>query len=170
MSSSSYTYEVSFTITHATQLGAKVATDLKRIQRFYDNPSDQRIEEYEQEIIKLLRAGYLDTVTYGYKRNGKWITPTLRYTAQELASSNGVDDDPGKVPPGADINGASFYSFLSYNSKWDGLSANDKVVFNKTLPFQRGYGASPGVDGYFSQDLIYSSGGRSINRSSVKNW
>ncbi len=170
MSSSSYTYEVSFTITHATHLGAKVATDLKRIQRFYGSPSDLQIEKYEQEIIKLLQAGYLDNVTYGYKRKDKWITPTLRYTSQELVNSSGVDDDPGKVRPGADVSGASFHSFLSYNVKWDRLSAEQREEFEKTLPFRRGYGTQPGVEGYFSQDLIYSSGGRSLNRSIVKNW
>jgi len=170
MSSTSYTYEVSFTTTHATYLGAKVATDLKRIQRFYGSPSDLQIERYEQEIIKLLKAGYLDTVTYGYKRNDKWITPTLCYTAKELANSSGVDDDPGKVYPGADIRDASFYSFLSYNAKWNRLSTNEREEFEITLPFRRGYSSQPGVEGYFSQDLIYSSGGRSLNRSTVKSW
>ena len=31
-----------FTITHARHMAAKVATDLKRIQRFYGKPSDTK--------------------------------------------------------------------------------------------------------------------------------
>ncbi len=36
----------SFTVTHARKLASKVATDLLRIQRFYDRPSYQAIDDY----------------------------------------------------------------------------------------------------------------------------
>ena len=60
----SYTFsEVeSFTVTHARHMAAKVATDLKRMQRLYGSPSDASIANYEAEVIELLKAGYLGTV------------------------------------------------------------------------------------------------------------
>lgn len=167
MSSSSYTFNSSFTITHARYLASKVATDLKRIQRFYNYPSDQQIADYESEITELLKAGYLDEVTYGFKKENSWIKPTIKYRAIDLANG-AVDDDPGKIPIGADISNSSFCSFLCYNSNWDNLSDSEKENFKKTLPFQRGYGDRPSAEGYFSNDLSYSSGGRSINRSTLK--
>lgn len=166
----SYTFEKTFTAVHAKQLAAKVATDLKRMQRFYDKPSDNDIDKYEIEIVELLKAGYLDTVTYGFKRNGDWIEPSLRYTARDLAGANANDDDPGKIPPGAEISGASFYSYLTYNSTWDKLSTVEQETFKKKLPFQRSYASEPGVDGYLINDRTYSSGGRSLDRSSVKSY
>lgn len=66
-----------FTITHARHMAAKLAADLKRMQRFYGAPSDDRIAAYETEVVELLKAGYLDTVTYGFKRGDNWIEPTL---------------------------------------------------------------------------------------------
>lgn len=108
---------ITFTLTHAKHLGAKVATDLKRMQRFYGYPSDSSIADYEVEIIEFLKNGYLGTVTYGFKRGDSWIEPTLRYSARELSGIDANDDDPGKVRPGADISGASFYSYLTYSSK-----------------------------------------------------
>ena len=82
MSSFTATTSETFTVTHARHLAAKVATDLKRVQRLYaGGPSDTSIASYEAEAVALLKAAYLDTVTYGFKRNGSWITPTLRYTA-----------------------------------------------------------------------------------------
>jgi len=58
-----------FTETHARHMAAKVAADLKRIQRLYEGkPSDLAIANYEQELILLLKAGYLDEITYGYPR------------------------------------------------------------------------------------------------------
>ena len=122
----------SFTVTHARHMAAKVATDLKRIQRLYGNPSNYDIADYEAEITTLLREGYLGTVTYGYRRHGKWIEPTLRYTARDLAGAAANDDDPGKVRPGANIAGATFYSYLTYSATWNGLSQPENDSFANT--------------------------------------
>lgn len=167
-SSFTVTETTTFTLTHAKYMAAKVATDLKRIQRFYGDPSDARIANYEAEVTELLMGGYLGTLTLGFKRNGQWIMPTLRYKASDLAGSAANDDDPGRVPTGADISGATFYSYLTYSSAWDALSQSDKDAFKRRMPFQRGGADEPGLDGYLVDDLTYSSGGRAIKRSSLR--
>jgi len=161
-----------FSITHARHLGAKVATDLKRIQRLYGNShlSDARIAAFEAEIIALLKAGYLGEVTYGFKKDGMWIEPTLHYTARELAGAAANDDDPGRVRPGADISGASFGSFLTYSYAWHLLSSDEKQKFESSLPLQRGNGTKPVVSGYFVADRTYSSGGRALDRQIVRSF
>jgi hypothetical protein len=93
----SFSDTATFTLTHAKHMAAKVATDLKRIQRLYGSLSDAAIVNYEAELIAVLKAGYLGVVTYGFWRNDDWIEPTLRYTAQELAGAAANDDDPGRV-------------------------------------------------------------------------
>ncbi len=169
-SSLTATESTTFTITHAKHMAAKVAADLKRLQRFYGSPDDIWISNFESEIIELLKGGYLAEVTYGFKRDEKWIEPTLRYTAQELAGMTGNDDDPGRVPHGADIKGASFYSYLIYNSTWQSLPAEDKAILEEKLPFKRPGAPAPGISGYLSNDHTYSSGGRALNRSSVRSY
>jgi hypothetical protein len=170
----SYSFTVSetssFTITHARHMGAKVATDLKRMQRLYGSPSDSWIANYEVEITSVLRAGYLSTVAYGYMRDDKWIEPTLRYTARELEGSAANDDDPGRVRPGANIEGASFYTYIIYSAAWDRLTETARQAFRKTLPFTRDGAPEPAVNGYFSDDRVYSSGGRALNRASVRSF
>ncbi|MEP4923159.1 MAG: hypothetical protein ABJ048_02510 [Balneola sp.] len=154
----------SFTITHAKHLAAKVATDMKRIQRFYGSPSDEWIDQYEQELIAFLKAGYLDKVTYGFKKDGEWIKPTLRYTAEELVDSYyATDDDPGKMRPGADVTGAHFTSFLI--SDYGSASQEERATFKNELPFDRSVGTEPSANGYWKSDRIYTSGNRSLNRS-----
>lgn len=170
----SYSYTLpetqAFTVTHARHMAAKVATDLKRMQRFYGNPSDPHIAIYEAEIIEFLKEGYLGAVTYGFRRDGNWIEPTLRYTARDLAGSAANDDDPGRVRPGANIVGATFHSYLTYSAAWDGLNAAEKEAFRKRLPFTRGGAPEPGVDGYLNEDRTYSSGGRALIRASVRSY
>jgi hypothetical protein len=170
----SYSYTASetrsFTVTHARHMAAKVATDLKRMQRLYGSPSDGAIADYELEATNLLKAGYLKTVTYGYKRDGKWIQPTVRYTARDLAGSSANDDDPGKVSPGANVEGASFYSYLTYNDAWYALTETQREAFRRTLPFSRSGAPEPEVSGYFSNDRVYSAGGQALDRASVRNF
>ncbi len=166
----SYSVTEAFTRTHARHIAAKVATDLKRVQRFYGEPSDERIAAYEVEAIEFLKEGLLGSVTYGFRRNGVLIAPTLRYTARDLAGASAVDNDPGRIRPGADISGASFYSYLIFSPAWDRLTEREKEAFNSRLPFQRTGAPEPGINGYWSGDLMYSAGGRSLDRSSLRGY
>ncbi|WP_025663189.1 HORMA-1 domain-containing protein [Aquimarina megaterium] len=166
----SNTFNKTFTVTDAKKLAAKVATDLKRIQRFYHQPSDSRISDFEAEIVELLKDGYLDTVIYGFQKNGDWIEPTIKYTAKDLANTSDVDDDPGRIRLGADIDGAFFYSYLTYTSAWFNLSTEDKNEYKNNLPFKRTEAVEPGVNGYLSQDKTYTSGSKSLNRFIVKKY
>ncbi|WP_456014849.1 HORMA-1 domain-containing protein [Methylorubrum populi] len=170
--SSSYSYSESatFTVTHARHMAAKVATDLKRMQRFYGSPSDANIARYEAEVTEFLKAGYLGSVTYGFRRDENWIEPTLRYTARDLAGGFANDDDPGRVRANANVSGATFYSYLTYNSAWDRLTHTAKEAFESQLPLQRSGAPEPGITGYLSDDRIYSSGGRALNRASVRSY
>ena len=170
----SYSYTESssrtFTLTHAKHLAAKVGSDLMRLKRFYGNLSDERIGEFEGEVAELLRLGYLGQVTYGFKRDGKWIEPTLRYTARELGEG-AVDDDPGRVRPGLDISNAVFASYLECSPAWHALTSAQKEAVEKTLPLQRTGGTEPAVaGGYFADDRTYSAGGRSLGRQSVRSY
>lgn len=164
------TDSTSFTITHAQYLASKVAADLKRMQRFYDAPSDADISNYEDELTKMLKRGYVDTVTYGFRRNGEWIEPTLKYTTKELADLVSADDDPGRVRPGANVSGAVFYSYLTYTRAWSKLGEPLRIIFRATLPFVRTGAPEPGVNGYLTEDRTYSAAGRALSRSSVRSY
>lgn len=166
----SYTESTAFTVTHARHMAAKVAADLKRMQRLYGSPGDSWIEAYEAEVIAMLKAGYLGTVTYGFRKDGNWIPPTLRYTARDLAGGTANDDDPGRIPMWADITGAVFYSYMTYSSAWDALSSAERESFKGTLPFKRGGAPEPGINGYLESDRTYSAGGRALGRASVRSY
>jgi hypothetical protein len=170
MTTGSYTESTSFTVTHARHMAAKVATDLKRMQRFYGQPSDLRISEFEAELVELLKEGAIESVWYGFKRAGNWIVPTLRYNEQDLFGGTTNDDDPGLIRPNADISGASFYSYLTHKSSWYARPRDERQAIEARLPFKRGEASEPGVNGYFTQDRIYSAGGHALSRSTVRSY
>ena len=115
-------------------MAAKVATDLKRMQRLYGSPSDANIADYETEVIELLKAGYLGTVTYGFRATDSGSNRHLRYTARDLAGAGANDDDPGRIRLGADISGATFYSYLTYTATWDKLNSDQRQSFKDIAP------------------------------------
>lgn len=168
--SETVTETTTFTVTHARHMAAKVAADLKRMQRFYGDPSDSEIASYEAEVVELLKAGYLGTVTFGFRRGNDFIEPALRYTARDLAGAAANDDDPGRVRPGADVSGATFYNYLTYSSAWNGLTSDERDAFKRRMPFYRGNASEPGVSGYLESDRSYSAGGRALDRASVRSY
>ena len=169
-SSFAITESFTFTLTHAKHMAAKVATDLKRLQRLYGSPSDTAIADFETEVIELLKSGYLGALTVGFRRDDDWIEPTVRYTARDLAGGLADDDDPGRIKPGANIDGASFYNYLTYSLAWYGLTTAEQDAFKKAMPFYRTGAPEPGVDGYLAADRTYSAGGRALDRASVRSW
>ena len=155
-----------FTATHAKRMASKVGTDLGRLRRLYPAyaPSEAYIEKLESEVIALLQSGYLGEVTYGFRKNDEWVL-ALKYHASANGDLVG-DDDPGKIKRGKDLSGASFCSVLTYSPLFRALAEEGQRAYEARLPFQRTLGAEPGTgDGYWSQDLTYSAGGRSLQRS-----
>lgn len=157
-----------FTITHARHIASKVATDLKRFQRFYLSPSDEWIDKYEAELAVLLKYDAVDEVVYGFKRNALWTMASARYVALPGGSIQ-VDDDPGKIRSGFDVSGASFTSFLTYSSRWSAISPTERANIERELPFQRTTQNTPGLEaGYWADDRNYVAGGRGLGRSTVR--
>ena len=168
--SSTITTTTSFTVTHARHISAKVAADLKRMQRFYGSPSDEEIANYEEELIILLKAKCLEAVTYGFCRDNEHIKPTIKYTAQDLEGFFANDHDPGRIDPDADISGAYFDSYLTYSATWSFLTSQEKESLKRQIPVQRYNAVKLGIDGYFFHDKTYSAGGRALNRTSVRSF
>lgn len=156
-----------FTIAHAKHIASKVATDLLRFQRFYGSPSDDWIDLYEAELIALLKYDAVDTVVYGFQRNGFWTMASARYVALPGGSIR-IDDDPGKIRPGFDVNNAFFTSFLTYSSFWWSLPVATREGIKRDLPFLRTVDNPSDLErGQWVSDRNYSAGGRGLGRSTV---
>lgn len=161
-----YSYSVSetFTKTDAFYLASKVASDLKQMQLFYNEPSDQDIDSYIEELVILLANGYLKAIKYGFKKKNEWVF-VVGYNVH-TGNSSWVDDRSGRVPPRADRTGASWYSFLQYSDSWFGLDENQKARIRKSLPIKRTPGQEPssGLRGW-SVDKSYHRNRTSLERS-----
>ena len=68
------------------------------------------------------------------------------------------------------MSGATFYNFLTYSSAWDALTTDERDAFKRRMPFYRTTADEPGVSGYLEQDRTYSSGGRALDRASVRSY
>jgi hypothetical protein len=165
MSTYTETQAQTFTIAHARMLASKVATDLKKFQRFYGSPSDAAINDYEAELAVMLKYDAVTNVTYGFQRDGKWTEASVKYTAVNGNLSS--NDDPGKIRPGIDVAGATFTSFLEWN--FHNFTEAEKEAIRQECPFRRTTGNTPPLEaGYWAEDLNYAAGGRGLGRATVK--
>lgn len=163
----SYTTSETFTLTHATHLTAKVMVDLRQLQTFYGAPSDVRMAQYHDELITLLMGGYLKSITYGFKKDDKWVAgATLQYTVY----TNGAlgDDSPGRIYANASLTGSHWSSFLEKNSKFFSLSSSERERIEKSLPIKRVNGEVSQADGAWVIEKSYTSGGQSMERKILK--
>ena len=160
-----------FTRSSARHIASKVASDLGYFQILYDQPTDEKIQQYDDELTELLVGGYVDRVTYGFRRDGEWIA-AMRYEAR-LDGTIQSDDVAGKLRSimGKNVTGAEFSSFLVTNRKWDALTEAEKEAVRARLPFRRTSGTEPTAgSGYWATDRSYASGSGGVSRSVLKSY
>lgn len=153
-----------FTITDAKYLASKIATDLYQMQRMYNRPTNAEIDDYVEEVVTLLKDGYLSSVDYGFSKDNKWVL-ALSY---EVSASNGIDNSPGRIPVGIDISGAHWWSYLRRSSKYSNLSDSDKQKVNDSISIKRSSFADPLSGLSLNKDKSYSSGNVEVSRKTIK--
>ena len=165
--SATSTYSTTFTISQARYVTSKIKTDLKLLQGAYGAPSDDHIDAFGEEAAQLLNGGYLDTVTYGFRRGDEWVV-AVRYTAG-MHGTLMSDDRAGGIPRGVDVAGARFHSYLTRSAAWNALSQADRDKIESSLPVNRVGGPEPGTQGgYWSSDRAYSANGTGVARGTFK--
>ena len=162
-----YTKTATFTITHARHLSSKVAADMHLCAQYYGQPLEESIRKYAEELAQYINEGYIQEYEFGYKKNNQRVV-SWRYRVDE----NGVltaDDRSGKVVPYVDVTGASFFNFLTQNSRYFQLSQAERARFKGGLPIQRTDGEPPSDgSGYWTSDRNYYSGGCGLNRQTFQ--
>lgn len=162
----SHTTTETWSRTHARYVAGKVAADLRQMQQEYGRPTDVAIEMYLQELTVLLAGAYVTEVSYGYKRDAAWVA-ALKYTA-DMYGNLSTDDRSGRIPRGANVVGATFYSILTFSSAWDQLGAREREAIERELPFVRSAGEEPVIRiGAWVYDKTYSSVGCGLRRTSI---
>ena len=135
--SSTGTTASTFTRTNARHIASKVAADLRQMRLFYGEPSADRIDEFVTEFVEMLANKWMTSIEYGYKRDGDWVL-SMKYTVRSDGTVS--DSNAGRVPPGANVSGAHFTSFLVWTAAYDSASESDL----DELPYRRVRGSEPG--------------------------
>lgn len=159
---SSMTRTSTFTITDARYVASKLGADLRNLNARYGKPDLPVIDDYVEETAQHLKAGYLDTVDFGFKDGDRWIL-RLRYTAS--AGGQLRDETPGGLPRAVDVADYGFYSYLKRNTVFHALSAAEQNTFTQGLPIQRTGAAEPSANvGNHGNGSQYSRNGAGLSR------
>src|SRR2546430_4519458 len=144
----SYTTSETFTRTDARRLAAKVAADMHQCQRRYGYPSDDKIEEFIQELAVLLLGGFVESYEFGYKTADERRVVSWLYTVGPAGDLEGGRS--GGLYLNADVSTAQPFNFLHYSSAWFALSGEEKTKVKASHPVLRTDGSPPSDgDGYW---------------------
>ena len=154
---SSFTNTATFTIVHARYLASKVAADMHLCAQYYGQPSESQIRDYAEELSQYLNGGYVEEYEFGFKKDEKRVV-SWRYRVDSTGILT-TDDRAGKVLPYVDVAGASFFNFMTQNSRFFSLSSDEQSRFKSQLPVKRVDGKAPSDgSGYWVSDRNYSAG------------
>ena len=144
---------------------SKVVADLRGMRAYYNQSSESMIWEFYEELAELLAGGYVASVEYGFKQDGRRIV-SLYYQARTDGSL--TDGKSGGVYARADISGAQWFTFLVYSRKWDLLSPSAQQEIKGRITIQRSYGQAPGDgNGYWNTDRSYASQGVGVTAPNI---
>lgn len=163
---STFTTTTTFTRTSARHIASKVVTDLRRMSFYYGRPTENEIEEYYGELVELLVHGYVASIEYGFRNNGRRVL-SLYYEVRADGSLS--DGRAGGVYARANLAGASWFSYLTYSAKWSELSDEERDQFEARLPIRRTAGHAPADGaGYWVTDRSYGADGVGTQRRTFR--
>lgn len=168
MSTYSYSQSTTFTVTHAKHLASKIAADLNACSRLYNRPSIATVDDYTEELVELLRNGYLKKYEFGFQRDDKRVL-SWSYTVDSSGNIQ-TDERAGKMFADVDLSNTTFFNFLWYTDKYFALTSAEKENFKGSHSVSRSSGDPPGDGaGYWTgTQKNYSSGGTGISRNSFR--
>jgi hypothetical protein len=151
--------------TDAEYLASKIAGDLWLLYFLYKKTSEQYVRDHITEAVELIANGYLRSLDYGFKRNGIVIF-RLRYEVHWDGSVS-RDDECGDISAGMNLDGATAYSYLSPNSNYFSLTAEQQAAFDAKLPVKRNGADEPplAANGVSSADRQYAKNGTGVSRT-----
>ena len=150
-----------FTRTHAKHIGSKIAADLAALLSYYGRPSESDIRDFYEELVELLSGGYLQSVEYGFRRDGRRIFAVF----YEVRQDGSLDQYSGGIPSRLDLGGAEWFSYLIPNKRWHSLSSEDRKQIEDRIPVKRVLGSEPlDGDGVWEISKSYAAGGVSTQR------
>ncbi len=165
----SYTTSETFTIADVRRLAAKVVADMHQCQQFYGSPSNEKIDNYKEELIVLLFGGYVESYEFGFQTKDERRVVSWSYAVGPSGNLEGGRS--GGLFPSADISDAVTFNFLSYNSKWFALSNAERDKIKASYPVQRVDGSLPqDGNGYWDSSRCYTSGGVAVTRKEFRPW
>ena len=134
---------------------------MHQCQRFYGLPTDEQIENYQEELTVLLHGGYVKSYEFGFKTRDDRRVVSWYYTVGPAGDLEGSRS--GGLYPSAEIADAVTFNFLSYSDPWFSLSGTEKVNIKAKHSVRRSDGVPvlatlairPQIDGYVVPNLLF---------------
>ncbi len=158
-----------FTIADAKYLASRISHGLTFLRIYCGQLTPEKVQDLAVEAAILLRFNLLESVKYGYEKDGNWIYG-ISYSVNQLGQIEGINDTPSIIDLPDNLDGAKWHSFLNRRTNPE-LSLSDLQEIEELLPIQRTSGTEPSsANGSWNVDDSYSRNGIGISRSQFKSY
>ncbi len=166
--SHTYTTDETFTRTNARKLAAKVTSDMHQCRRLYGDPTEARVDAFNEELVFMLAGEYVSSYEFGYQK-GDLRVVSWYYTVSAAGDLEGGRS--GDLYSQADISGASWFNFMTTNWAWSGLTEAQRDAVRAKHSIRRVDGDPPSDgSGQWVSDRTYVSGGVAVQRREFRPW
>jgi hypothetical protein len=128
------------------------------------------VGDYSDELVELLRYGYLSRYEFGFKRHEMRVL-SWSYEVDSYGNIE-TDDRAGKMSAYIDLDGTAFFNYAWYSSKYHSLTSGQQSAFKDSHPVNRTSGNPPsdGAGHWSGTEKNYSAGGTAISRRSFRSY
>ncbi len=165
----SATQSQTFTIADAKYLASRIKVGLTYLRLYCGILTEQSVENLTLEAAILLKAGLLEKVVYGYKKDGI-VKYALIFTVNEQGQIEAANENPSPFDPPPYLEGATWFSFLTRRSN-PNLTSADRESIEQLLPIDRETGVEPSLsNGTLTNNDSYYRNGYGMTRSVYRNF
>ena len=163
------TQSETFTIADAKYLASRISHGLTFLRVYCGQLTPQKVQDLAVEAAILLKFNLLETVKYGYERDGNWIYG-INYSVNQLGQIESINDSPSVIDIPTNLDGARWHSFLTRRHN-PNLSPADIEEIEHLLPINRTSGTEPSsANGTWSTDDSYYRNGIGMSRSQLRSY
>ncbi len=149
----------------ASHLAGPILEDMRNCHRLYGFPSQSWIDDYETELLFLLRHRYLNTYEFGFERkNNRALSWHYEFDYSRAAAAKPIG--PRRIRA-ISLRDCQFFNYVTYTPSWSKLSAEEKKRIRAKLPVKRVNNPPPSDGkGFWKDQQSFSSKGAAFNKRS----
>ena len=151
----------------AHHLAGPIIQDMRSYRKIYGHPTLSLIDDYEFELVALLKLKVVQSYEFGFERDGRRVVTCFYKFSYETIEPLEGSRNPANLS--TIIRGATFFNYITYTDTWFELPESEHNRIRARLPIKRGNNSPPqDGSGFWKNQESFISKGAALDRRSYQ--